>query len=161
MRVLVYKRTHTGDPSSRGVFGEHDCMGSVRGRDYDAVIGVGGIGPEPIAEGIAGRVTWIGIGPYWHASPKQNARGPMVSFDRFLLEDTQGPKLVAIAPKLARHMYETNRRVVIIDETSTSLYGEVLDILQRAADSPPSPNSGQHIGQDRSKVDRCRRISSQ
>ena len=39
MKVLVYKRTHTGDPSENGVFGESDCMGAIRNWHYDAVIG--------------------------------------------------------------------------------------------------------------------------
>jgi len=46
MRILVYKRTHNGDPDQIGRFGAYDCMGSVRRREFDAVIDVGGIGPE-------------------------------------------------------------------------------------------------------------------
>jgi hypothetical protein len=26
MRILTYKRTHTGDPDAQGRFGFHDCM---------------------------------------------------------------------------------------------------------------------------------------
>ena len=33
MRILTYKRTHTGDPDPSGRFGIYDCMGHVR--DYD------------------------------------------------------------------------------------------------------------------------------
>ena len=59
MRILIYKRTHTGDPDpERGIFGEGpdddevtDCMGKVRGYGFDAVIGVGGFGPEPQSQG--------------------------------------------------------------------------------------------------------------
>jgi hypothetical protein len=29
VRVLVYKRTHNGDPDQFGCFGVHDCMGEV------------------------------------------------------------------------------------------------------------------------------------
>ena len=65
MRTLIYKRTHSGDPDPvAGVFGNHDCMGSVKGWDFDAVIGIGGIGPEPKRNRIAGKLTWIGIGPH-------------------------------------------------------------------------------------------------
>ena len=46
VRILIYKRTHNGDPDAKGCFGACDCMGSVRSRSFDAVIGVGGIGPE-------------------------------------------------------------------------------------------------------------------
>jgi hypothetical protein len=30
MRVLVYKRTHNGDPDASGCFGAYDCIGTVR-----------------------------------------------------------------------------------------------------------------------------------
>src|SRR6266487_386945 len=63
MRILVYKRTHNGDPDSNGCFGIDDCMGMVRYRPFDAVIGIGGIGSDAQANGIAGKVNWIGIGP--------------------------------------------------------------------------------------------------
>lgn len=46
MRILIYKRTHVGDPDDSGRFGLYNCMGRVRGYDFDAVIGVGGIGNE-------------------------------------------------------------------------------------------------------------------
>ena len=47
MRVLIYKRTHPFDPNAEGVFGCEDCMGAVRRRRFQAVIGVGGLGAEP------------------------------------------------------------------------------------------------------------------
>src|SRR5260221_7356624 len=83
--VLIYKRTHTGDPTPEGVFGLSDCMGRVRTRDYDAVTGVGGLGAEPQACGIAGRVTWVGVGARRSESIPAGHRGPIVEFDRFKL----------------------------------------------------------------------------
>jgi hypothetical protein len=56
MKTLVYKRTHNGDPDVEGRFGIHDCMGQVRGYGFEAVIGVGGVGDEPEAWGIAGKL---------------------------------------------------------------------------------------------------------
>jgi len=53
MRTLIYKRTHTGDPDANGCFGIYDCMGRVRALDFDAVIGIGGIGSEAQWAGIA------------------------------------------------------------------------------------------------------------
>lgn len=47
MRILIYKQTHIGDPDRTGCWGKTDCMGRVKGLYYDAVIGVGGIGPWP------------------------------------------------------------------------------------------------------------------
>jgi hypothetical protein len=65
MRTLIYKRTHSGDPDPKtGVFGCNNCMKTVRGWVFDAVIGIGGIGREPECEGIAGKLTWIGIGKH-------------------------------------------------------------------------------------------------
>ena len=62
MRTLIYKRTHSGDPDPQtGVFGNHDCMGSVRAWEFDAVIGIGGVGPEPRRHGIAGKLTYVAV----------------------------------------------------------------------------------------------------
>jgi hypothetical protein len=57
VRVLVYKRTHVGDPDARGRFGIHDCMGQDRSWHYDAVVGVGGLGAQPRWHHIARKVT--------------------------------------------------------------------------------------------------------
>ena len=102
MRVLVYKRTHSGDPDANGCFGVYDCMGSVRNRDFDAVIGVGGIGPEARANGIAGKVNWLGSGP--NKVAVAGKRGPEVTFDHFLDYGTSGPDFRELAPVLAEHM---------------------------------------------------------
>jgi len=60
-RILVYKRTHNGDPNENGEFGCNDCMGTVRDWDFDAVIGVGGISASRYK--MDGKITWIGIHP--------------------------------------------------------------------------------------------------
>jgi hypothetical protein len=54
MRILVYKRTHIADSDPLGCFGVCDCMGKVRKRKFDAVVGVGGVGATAKASGIAG-----------------------------------------------------------------------------------------------------------
>ncbi|WP_160285811.1 hypothetical protein [Pseudomonas knackmussii] len=103
MKILTYKRTHTGDPNVQGVFGCRDCMGRDRGWAYDAVIGIGGTGGKAKSFGLKGKITWIGVGPirrYLDAG-----RGPEVAFDRFVLYDEQGPNLFEMAPNLARRMY--------------------------------------------------------
>jgi len=38
MRILIYKRTHIGDPDAKCQFGNQGCMGRVRGFAFDAVI---------------------------------------------------------------------------------------------------------------------------
>jgi hypothetical protein len=63
VRTLIYKRTHNGDPDDAGCFGCRDCMGRVRSWHFQAVIGVGGLGADAHAAGIAEKLTWIGIGP--------------------------------------------------------------------------------------------------
>lgn len=133
MRVLVYKRTHTGDPDREtGIFGCNGCMGRVRGYAFDAVIGVGGTGPEPQKYDIDGKVTWIGIGP--HHVEVWDDRGPGVQFDHFLLLDSEGPDFRTLAPKLATRMYDKGVRVVLHD-----LSAEVARILKLAENEPPSP----------------------
>lgn len=134
MRILVYKRTHNGDPDQDGCFGIHDCMGSVRDRNFDAVIGVGGIGPEAQANGIAGKVNWIGIGPHKAATRK---RGPNVTFEHFLDFGTDGPDFCEVAPILAERMYSRNVRHVM-DDLNEHEYTEVIELLKRAEDAAPS-----------------------
>ncbi|WP_157656956.1 hypothetical protein [Burkholderia ubonensis] len=128
LRILTYKRTHIGDPDSTGQFGINDCMGRVRNRRFDAVIGVGGTGPEPRSEGIAGKLTWVGIGPRRVAGPW---RGDIVSFEHFMLFDTDGPDFRRVAPNLARRLFDGRVRVLIDDYTHTE-FREALGILQLA-----------------------------
>lgn len=117
MRTMIYKRTHTGDPTPEGIFGLSDCMGRVRARDYDAVIGVGGLSEEPRACGIAGRITWVGVGAHRGEGIPVGYRGPIVEFDRFKLFDEGGPMLDDVAPALARHLFGVHRRVVMSGRT--------------------------------------------
>ncbi|WP_338919390.1 hypothetical protein V0M98_18590 [Pseudomonas silesiensis] len=113
MRILTYKRTHTGDPDPTGQFGINNCMGRVRNWSFDAVIGVGGIGPEPRIYGIDGRVTWVGRNPSW--SPHPLGHGQIVTFESFALLEHTGPLLSSLAPYLARRMYEKGARILLKD----------------------------------------------
>jgi hypothetical protein len=135
VRVLVYKRTHNGDPDADGRFGVYDCMGTVRDREYDAVIGVGGIGAEARRHGIDGKVNWIGIGPHWRSS--RTRRASVVTFDQFLDFGTDGPEFDAIAPNLARRMYRRKIRYVIGGIRDSEL-PEIAAILKLARRSAPS-----------------------
>lgn len=135
MRTLIYKRTHPGDPDRNGWFGIYDCMGRVRMWDFDAVIGVGGYGAEPISHGIEGRVTWIGIGP--HKIPAVGGRGPLVTFDRFILFDAHGPSFVRKAPRLSHRLYANNVRVLLHDLDARERR-EVASILKLALHAKPS-----------------------
>lgn len=135
MRILIYKRTHNGDPDQNGCFGVYDCMGKVRKRDFDAVIGVGGIGPEAKANGIAGKINWIGKGP--HKKSARGKHGPIVTFDHFLDFGTEGPDFSSKAPKLAKRMYSGKVRH-LMDSLTEEEYKEAGKILRMAERSPPS-----------------------
>jgi hypothetical protein len=141
MRTLIYKRTHSGDPDPEtGVFGNHDCMGGVRDWQFDAVIGIGGVGQEPQSHRIAGKLTWIGIGPQ---AIDHMGRGPQLIFRHFWYRGEEGPLLGANYPALARHMYSKNVRVRVHCPSSGEHQAAVLDkdvkkILRLAMDAPPS-----------------------
>ena len=135
MNTLIYKRTHTGDPNKSGVFGCNDCMGPVRSRSFDAVIGLGGKRPDRGHEGIAFKVTWVGINPSKTEAPDPNSRGPLVEFERFVLWDEAGPDVRTVAPKLFRYMFEDQRvRHVMSRSLSSEMQDEVLTILRLADD---------------------------
>lgn len=109
MRTLIYKRTHSNDPDPEtGVFGNRDCMGQVRAWDFDAVIGIGGVGDEPKRHGIAGKLTWIGIGPQKFFDDPDR-RGPQLVFRHFKYFGEDGPLLVNEYPALARHIRSMGR----------------------------------------------------
>ena len=91
MRTLIYKRTHCGDPDpNTGVFGNKDCMKSIRERQFDAVIGIGGIGQEPKGYGIDGKLNWIGIGPSSHGRHAKSGSRRLI-FRRFKHFGQAGP----------------------------------------------------------------------
>ena len=150
MRILIYKRTHSGDPDPKtGVFGNRDCMGTVRGWLFDAVIGIGGVGREPQRHRIAGKLTWIGIGPQ---AIGYNGRGPQLMFRHFRCPGEDGPLLRTNYPALASRMYDTNRRVLMHslpsikrqDGELANLDRDVTEILRLAKHAPPS--NGPHRG---------------
>lgn len=134
VRTLIYKRTHTGDPDAAGRFGIHGCMGRVRAWSFDAVIGVGGIGPEPTSYGIEGRVTWIGIGP--HRARAKDPRGPLVTFDHFVLFEERGPLLHEHAPRLAKRMYDRGVRALLHPTTEEAR--EIIRLLRLGENAPAS-----------------------
>ena len=79
MKVLLYKRTHESDPApDEGIFGVKDCMGSVRCKSFDTVIGVGGVTMKP--RHLVDKATWAGIG---RMQVGQHDRGPMWGFQHF------------------------------------------------------------------------------
>ena len=138
-RILIYKRTHEsdsgGDPNEYGVFGIDKCMKRVRSWEYTGVIGVGGIGSEARSWGIDRKINWIGIGPH---KDKQGEDGhPLVTFEHYWKDSRNGPLLEELAPKLARRMYGSNVRVLMV-KLSDPEWPEVETILDRAKNAPRS-----------------------
>jgi hypothetical protein len=144
MRTLIYKRVHIGDPDSEaGVFGNHDCMGSVRERQFHAVIGIGGIGQEPRRYGIDGKLNWIGIGPIYDG---RSRRGPRLRFRHFKYFGQDVPLLRDAFPTLAGYMYDKNRRSIMHSPSSASgrLNRDVEKALRLAKTAPRSKQSAKH-----------------
>lgn len=137
-RILVYKRTHHGDPDPRdGIFGNHDCMKSVRGFAFDAVIGVGGVGPEARSNDIEPRVMWIGIGRHDDWTIPTPSGAPRLWFDHFKMYDANtGDELKVIAKKLDKRLYQGGSRYLL--NLSEDELCEALKILAQALGSPAS-----------------------
>jgi hypothetical protein len=151
MRVLIYKMTHDGDPDPNGCFGAQDCMGRIRERDFDAVIGIGGMGREAQSYGFAGNVVWVGIGPYKTAV--RHKRGPEVRFQHFVDFGSDGPKFRQVAPKLGRRIYLSRMRHLMLN-TLTKEHFEIVHVLALAEEAPASPGLS---GQRGEKQPVCRR----
>ena len=154
MRILTYKRTHVGDPDEKGRFGIYDCMRSVRSYEYDAVIGVGGIGREPKSYGIDNKINWVGITPT--KSRSRQFAGGEVTFKHFLLLEAQGPLLKKLAPLLAKRMYVVGARILLSDY-SVDEQAEAEEIVKwsKRQSAPRSKSTNRSRG--RGCKNRCRR----
>lgn len=139
MEILIYKRTHIGDPNESGRFGNHNCMGRVRSWAFDAVIGVGGIGQEVVRNKIASKVNWVGIGPTSVGIASDGY--PVIKFERFCLLDENGPLLKELAPKLARRMFAKHGPRFLKIEVDD----EIEAILKLARKAPSTPKGSAKI----------------
>jgi hypothetical protein len=151
---LTYKRTHVGDPDEDGRFGIYDCMGRIRNYDFDAVIGVGGIGQEPKSFDIDRKINWVGINPKRTRSPY--GKGTIVTFEIFLLLDEHGPLLETLAPNLAKRMYEGGARILLNGYSDVERQ-EAAKILQWSLNKKT-----RKVGASKAKrgcCSRCRRLS--
>lgn len=137
MRILIYKQTHIGDPAKTGCWGETDCMGRVRALHYDAVIGVGGVSARPRKEGIAAKVTWAGAGPS-NKAHQEGFRAPIVTFQRFVRFENNGPLLSSVAPALARHIFEGRIRYLLLQSGKEHKEAELLLSNLLSAKGPPN-----------------------
>lgn len=138
-RVLIYKRNHTGDPDRNGTFGCHDCMGKIRGYQYDAVIGIGVSKPWAGYEGIADRITWVGVGP--RRVGNQKARGaPLIRFERWRVFDARGKDFKRFAPRLSAYFYEKHRRYFFSERLSDDIQRDIARILKLATPQKAFPD---------------------
>ena len=140
VKILVYRRTHTGDPSPQtGEFGVHDCMGRVRDWDFDAVIGIGGKKPWPGYEKIAEKITWVGVGVDQKRAPLERAKsdankqqfgGHILKFHRWIVLDEDGPLLKDVSPILHKYMFSDGR----IPRAALNVSGDIGRELNRIID---------------------------
>lgn len=158
-RILIYKRTHRGDPDHRGRFGVEGCMGRVRNFPFDAVIGVGGISGWPVAEGIARKVNWVGRMPRKRPNPVDK-RGPLITFGRGdvrVLED-RGPLLSTMSAPLADAVYGSRNRF-LFRSVRGALAAEAMRVISELLDTdryPDEPPVWGGLPQTGPTVRRCR-----
>jgi len=137
MKVLIYERTHKGDPDERGIFGVQDCMGSIRNWNYDAVIGIGGKRPWKEDSDIRQKFNWVGIGPKRIKGVKRK-RGNIVVFSHFRLLEETGAILEHDFPNLAAYMYGDGKRFTMSHRLPLLALKEVEQILTMSRSYPPS-----------------------
>ena len=163
MKILIYKRTHIGDPDGKRQFGNEGCMGRVRGFAFDAVIGVGGISGWPKQQGIAWKINWVGRLPQKTANPF-DPRGPLVLFGPrdFRLFEHQGPLLADESPLLAKKVFGSRARF-FFGSLSPAERKEAQRLLHRILDlgaldhlQLPNPTSrGRHVCRTPMRKGRC------
>jgi hypothetical protein len=102
-------------------------MGEKRGWDYEAVIGVGGVGA--VRYGFGGKVKWIGICPTYTDVGK---KGPEVTFKHFRYFKTNSP---SIPSKLAARIKRSPRGFMSLTPTEQMQAEELVEMARRA---PPS-----------------------
>lgn len=127
MRIFVYVMTHLGDPNEQGCWGCEDCMGEKRGWDFDAVIGVGGVGAEKY--GFSDQVKWIGIMPTYTDVGK---KGPEVTFKHFRYFKKNAP---SIPPRLAARIKRAPRGLMNLTATEQKQAEKLLEMAMHAAPS--------------------------
>ena len=136
MKVLIYKRTHKGDPDAKGIFGNQDCMGRIRNWNYDAVIGIGGNAPWKEDANIKHKINWIGLEPKKINSSKK--RGDKVVFSHFELYEEKGLNIKVHYPNLFKYMYGSRKRFDMSSDLPKDVFEEVIQILYSIEDSPAS-----------------------
>lgn len=136
MKILIYKRTHKGDPDKQGIFGNQDCMGRIRNWNYDAVMGIGGKSTWKGDEDIKYKINWIGLEPKKIKSIGK--RGDYVVFSHFELFEEKGKNIKDYFPNLFKYMYDSRKRFDMSDKLPKEVFDEVSEILNSIQNSPQS-----------------------
>jgi hypothetical protein len=136
MKILIYKRTHKGDPDRNGIFGNEDCMGRIRNWDFDAVIGIGGKSPWKQHEGIKKKINWIGLEPKKIIA--EHLRGAKIVFGHFALFEENGVDIEDEYPNLFDYMYGSQKRFDMSSSLPENVFREVKQILDSVKHNPPS-----------------------
>jgi hypothetical protein len=157
MKILIYKRTHKGDPDQNGIFGNQDCMGRIRNWNYNAVIGIGGKTPWKRDEDIKYKINWIGLDPKKIESTK---RGQCVVFSHFELFEEKGENIADNFPNLFEYMYGSRKRFDMSPNLPEEVFQEVQQILDSVKNSPQSQqydieNIDDSGGKDSSTLTKC------
>lgn len=158
MKVLIYKRTHKGDPDIQGIFGNQDCMGRMREWNFDAVIGIGGNSPWKEDRDIRHKINWIGLGPKKSGS---NERGASIVFSHFALFEEKGMDIEQNFPHLFRYMYQSRKRFDMSKVLPENVFQEVKLMLESAKKYPESPayyneNPEEFMTSTHSDAEKCR-----
>lgn len=133
MKILIYKRTHRGDPDERGIFGVEDCMGHIRNYDYKAVIGVGAKYPLKGNEDLKFKINWVGLCPKQEQSI--NRRGHFIIFRYFKLYEEEGKDMEIFYPNLL--VYMRNKRWDMSACQYEPVRKEIADIIEAVKKEGP------------------------
>jgi hypothetical protein len=98
--------------------------------------------------GIAHKLTWVGIGPHKVFDDPDHPNSPRVTFDHFWYRGERGPLLEEKYPALANRMYEKNVRVLMHSQSPVGRHqvGKICELdrnvkkILRLARNAPSSN---------------------
>jgi hypothetical protein len=166
-RILVYKRTHIGDPDEHGRFGIEDCMRSVRGWKFDGVLGVGGIAPWKSDRDIARKVNWVGRFPIRVPNPFQATPHPLLKFasTNVKVMEALGPLLADVNTRFAKKFYKSRCRFWVLDVDDAARAQDYLDachIIEEVLADNEQGVIGRRVARSdesgglRPRTDRCR-----
>jgi hypothetical protein len=139
MRFKIAKNPHLGDPHLKFPIwgGDCGCWGGKRNGEFDALIIVGGLGPEPTKLGLAYKLICVASGP--KKIDEDDRGGAIWVFkDKYENLGAGGPDLRESYPALAALMYPGCRapRVYETGTGNDALDRELTELVNNARRSP-------------------------